>query len=65
LLLVSFVRLPGFRFGSGSDPDTETAFGMAMIPAEHCMRTWRKLYFGLALLSAAFLLESFLPVTLF
>ena len=33
--------------------------------AEKDMRTWRKLYFGIALLSAAFLAESFLPVPLF
>ena len=29
------------------------------------MRTWRKLYFGLALLSAGFLAESLLPVPFF
>jgi hypothetical protein len=32
-----------------------------MTSAEHRMGKWRKVYFGLAVLSALFLLESFYP----
>lgn len=55
----------GFSFGSGSGTDTGSRNEKIAKLTERHMRTWRKLYFGLALLSALFLAESFLPVPFF
>jgi hypothetical protein len=57
--LVRLKRAARFSRHSGS---RGILAAMIMTSAEHRMGKWRKWYFGLAVLSALFLLESFYPL---